>query len=262
MDYRSAILDGRLPLPSRPAFVAGIGEHYTELAEDMFTAMWYAYLHNGSKNPTTNKNSSVVNLPFWSDKFDNTNVFNIVLQSLANAGWIHSISVPSRNWAEAGLVEDKLLQYVTVDELQSVRAYRKFQCYILEDKPSTKQSSTRVNGKTKDTGLRRPGFLATGNTRFSYDTDYMLQYEDVIKANLTKSMDKIAEEWPNMRHDSASYDIISCTIFDYLVSSNEIYTRGNCYIDSRGRAISSCLSKVANPLGFKDFRALIVIPEQ
>jgi hypothetical protein len=89
----------------------------------------------------------------------------------------------------------------------------------------------------------------------------MLEYRDVIQKNLTKSMDKIAELCPNLRHDSASYDTISVEILEYYLDSNDTYTRGNNYNDSRGRAISESLSKVGNPISCKDFRALIVLPE-
>ena len=103
--------------------------------------------------------------------------------------------------------------------------------------------------------------MKAGNTRFSYDQAHMEKYADVIQQNLTKSMDKIAEFYPELRHDRASYDTISCDILEYHIESNTTYTRGDNYNDSRGRAISSSLGKVANPISCKDFRALLVIPE-
>ena len=248
---RDKLLRGSIELPSYTAFSAKIGDYYAALANKLFTAMWYAYL----------KNKGTVSLVYWSDRFDNAQVFNIVLLSLSDAGWITCHSIPARNWAEASLNETKLLEYCTASELESIRAHNKFAQYRLVDNSSTKATATRLNGKVRNTGLVRNGFMAAGNTRFSYDQNYMDQYSEPIRRNLTKSMDKIAEMYPQLRHDHASYDAISSEILDYHLNTNDTFTRGDNYNDSRGRAISSVLSKVANPISAKDFRALLVIPE-
>ena len=247
---RQQLLDGRLPLPNRNAFVTAIGEPFTRMTEHMFKSLWHNYL----------KNKGVISLPYYADKFNNAKVFNLVLKSLSEAGWIVCHSIPARNWAEASLNESKLLEYCTQDELESIRAYFKYSDYVLDNSPSSLTKATRLNGKTVDTGLVREGFAQAGNSAFTYDQEVMFEYKDVIQANLTKSMDKIAELCPNLRHDQASYDTISVDILDYYLESNATYTRGNNYNDSRGRAISSCLSKVGNPISSKDFRSLIVIP--
>ena len=248
---RSKLLTGRLELPSYEKFLTAVGKHYTELASKMVQAMWYAYL----------KDKGSINLPYWADRFDNAKVFNIVLLSLSEAGWIESHAIPQRNWAEASLNQNKLLEYCTQDELESIRAHNKFRQYRLTAEESTLTKATRLNGKTVDTGLVREGFMQAGNSTFTYDQATLSEYRTVVQRNLTKSMDKIAEMCPNLRHDRASYDTISCDILDFHLSTDEVFTRGNNYNDSRGRAISSCLSKVANPISCKDFRALIVIPE-
>ena len=248
---RDKLLRGSLELPNYSAFSTKIGHYYATLADKFFRAMWYAYL----------KNKGSVSLVYWSDRFDNASVFNIVLLSLSDANWITCHSIPSRNWAEASLNESKLLDYCTIDELESIRAHNKFKQYRLVDETSTKATATRLNGKVRNTGLVRNGFMAAGNTRFSYDQNYMEQYSEAIRLNLTKSMDKIAQMYPQIRHDHASYDSISSDILDYHLSTNDTFTRGDNYNDSRGRAISSALSKVANPISCKDFRALLVIPE-
>lgn len=246
---RELILDCNLGLPSYEKFLDGIGIPYTKLAAKMFKALWFQYL----------KDKGAISGVYWSERFSNPSVFNTVLISLSKAGWIKSHSIPARNWSEIQLNEDKLLQYVSEDELTSVRAHNKFKKYILENTPSIKSTATRVNGCTKDTGLVREGFMAAGNSAFSYDTEYLEMYAPVIQQNLTKSMDKIAEIYPEMRHDRATYDTISIEIMDYHIHHNGTYTRGNNYNDSRGRAISSSLGKVFNPIGFKDARALIIM---
>ena len=247
---RAQVLEGRLPLPSRKKFVTAIGEHYTRIAERMFKSLWHAYL----------KNKGVINSTYWSDKFNNAEVFNIVLMSLSKAGWIVSHSIPARNWAEMHLKEDKLLTLLTSDELEQVRANHKYRQYVLDNTTSTLSKATRINGKTKDTGITREGFMKAGNTKFKYDQHWLEEYSTTIQLNLTKSMDKIAERCPTLRHDRASYDTISIEIMNYHLNHDGVYSRGDNYNDSRGRAISSCLSKIANPISCKDFRALLVIP--
>ena len=243
------LLEGKLHLPNYQGFVDLIGPDYADLASRMFSAMWFAYL----------KDKSSIALPYWADKFQNDAILNSVLKSLSDANWITSHAIPARNWAEASLNEHKLLDFVSPDQLEQIRANKKFMQYILQQDLSSKTKATRLNGKTTNTGLVREGFMLAGNTEFSYDQAMMAEYQPIIQANLTKSMDKIADLCPSLRHDKASYDTISVAILDYHLHSNLTFTRGDNYNDSRGRAISSSLSKVANPISCKDFRALLVI---
>ncbi len=249
---RAELFEGKLSLPSYQSFVEAIGPEYTDLADKFMRTLWHQYL--------LNKGS--VSLPYWSDRFDNPQVFNIVLVSLSDAGWIQSHSIPARNWAEANLKEEKLLQYVPQLDLERIRATFKFSKYISSSDESTKSTATRLNGKVMNTGIVREGFMKAGNTKYQLATEYIDDYYDVIKLNCTKSMDKIAKLCPNLRHDRASYDTISVEILNYhQYHRNETFTRGNNYNDSRGRAISSGLSKVFNPISNKDARSLLVIPE-
>ena len=249
---RDKLLQGSFELPSYRKFTAKIGSHYAELANKLCLALWRAYL----------KDTGKINLVYWSDRFANAKVYNIVLLSLSDANWITCHTIPARNWAEAHLNEDKLLEYCTIEELETVRAFNKFQHYRLTSDTSTKSTATRLNGKVANTGLVREGFMEAGNSRFTYDQEYMDQYSEIIRRNLNKSMEKIAIMYPHMRSDTASYDVISSDILDYHLTTSEEFTRGNNYNDSRGRAISSSLSKVANPISCKDFRALLVIPSE
>ena len=243
------LLEGHLDLPNYQGFAKLIGTEDTDVAVKFFKALWQAYLKDKGK----------ISLPYWSSKFISQDHFNIVLKSLSKANWIISNVVPARNWADAWLNEDKLLTLVTPEALERVRASNKFQKYTLSSCESTKTSATRINGKVQNTGLVREGFMKAGNTKFSYDTAMIEEYKPIIQANLTKSMDKIAEIWPELRHDQASYDTISIEMLNYYTHSTEVYTRGDNYNDSRGRAISSSLGKIGNPVSSKDFRALLVI---
>lgn len=246
---KEQLLAGKLDLPNYQAFVSAIGPEMANLADKLFQALWYQYL----------KDKGTINSTYWSSRFNNPFVFNQVIMSLSKAGWLISHAIPARNWAEMHINEDKLLEFVSQQDLEQIRAFNKHRQYLPTHELSTIDNLTRINGKSKSTGLQRTGFMKAGNSQYKYDTQMMQDYSLIIQANLTKSMDKIAQLHPNMRHDRASYDTISIEIFDHLVQSNETYTRGNNYSDSRGRAISSALSKVANPISQKDFRALLII---
>ena len=246
---KEQLLAGRLDLPNYQAFVSAIGPEMANLADKLFQALWYQYL----------KDKGTINSTYWSSRFNNPFVFNQVIMSLSKAGWLISHAIPARNWAEMHLNEDKLLEFASQEDLEQIRAFNKHRQYLPNNELSTIDNLTRINGKTRNTGLIRTGFMKAGNSQYKYDTQMMQDYKFIIQANLTKSMDKIAQLHPNMRHDRASYDTISIEIFDHLVQSDEVYTRGNNYSDSRGRAISSALSKVANPISCKDMRSLLII---
>lgn len=246
---KEQLLAGRLDLPNYQAFVSAIGPEMANLADKLFQALWYQYL----------KDKGTINSTYWSSRFNNPFVFNQVIMSLSKAGWLISHAIPARNWAEMHINEDKLLEFVSQQDLEQIRAFNKHRQYLPTHELSTIDNLTKINGKSKSTGLIRTGFMKAGNSQYRYDTQMMQDYSLIIQANLTKSMDKIAQLHPSMKHDRASYDTISIEIFDHLVQSNETYTRGNNYSDSRGRAISSALSKVANPISQKDFRALLII---
>lgn len=246
---REQLLAGKLDLPNYQAFVSAIGPEMANLADKLFQALWFQYL----------KDKGTINSTYWSNRFNNPFIFNQVIMSLSKAGWLISHAIPARNWAEMHLNENKLLEFVSQDDLEQIRAYNKHLQYMPTNEESTVNHLTKVNGKTKNTGLLRNGFMKAGNSKYKYDTQMMQDYATIIQQNLTKSMDKIAESHPNLRHDRASYDTISIDIFNHLVQSDNTYTRGNNYSDSRGRAISSALSKVANPISCKDFRALLII---
>lgn len=246
---KEQLLAGKLDLPNYQAFVSAIGPEMANLADKLFQALWYQYL----------KDKGTINSTYWSSRFNNPFVFNQVIMSLSKAGWLISHAIPARNWAEMHINEDKLLEFVSQQDLEQIRAFNKHRQYLPTHELSTIDNLTRINGKSKSTGLIRTGFMKAGNSQYRYDTQMMQDYSLIIQANLTKSMDKIAQLHPSMRHDRASYDTISIEIFDHLVQSNETYTRGNNYSDSRGRAISSALSKVANPISCKDMRSLLII---
>jgi hypothetical protein len=196
---------------------------------------------------------------YWYDQLG-CKTINRTIRLLENHGWIISNSLPGRRWASVLLKTDKLLEFVTVDELLEIRERFQYQKYLLDCTEAGKPDLVKQNGKTKRTGLVRAGFRDSGNTQFGYDMIKLNEYKEAAKLNLTKSMDKIRQQYPDMYTDSASYDKISVGIYDWHYNNlNEVFTTGNNVSDARGRAISQSLCKVFNPISSKDARASLVI---
>jgi hypothetical protein len=249
ISYRDQILAGKLELPGKDKFESALGEEVTEMIGNMWSALWHNWLVKEMPINTTS----------WYDKFDDPQTFNLVVMSLSKAGWIISHSIPERNWAEMVINTKRLLSFTTEEELKDVRASYKFGYYRMRNTISKSSTKVRINGKTTQTGLVREGFMKAGNTAFSYDLNMLRKYEQSIQKNVTKSMDKIRNDWPDMRADETMYDEISLDVISYIIEKPRTYTRGECVADSRGRAISSSLGKVFNPISSKDARALLVL---
>lgn len=243
---RTDILNGQLPFPGKALL-----ELYPE-QEDKILAMWKAVWQNYLADDDTNG-------LYWYSELS-PKVFNDVIRRLCHHGWITSHSLTGRKWASIELNTDKLMEFVSPDEIEMVKAQRKYDKYLLECKHARASSLVRQNGKTKRTGLVRKGFRDAGNTQFGYDMYALNKYEKAVKLNLTKSMDKIRQDYPEMRSTEASYDVVSVGIYDWHDGNkHEVFTTGDSISDSRGRAISQALKKVANPISSKDFRAALVI---
>ena len=252
MDIRSQILTGSLALPSSTSFKLHFGLTTTDVITRMFKASWNAYLLNKSS----------INLTYWARQFSSPKVFNDVLKQLCDNNWLVTHVIKERNWAEANLPEEKLLSYVSSEELELVRSTNKFNKYVPSFMKSEVSDLTKQNGRTKYTGLVRLGLKASSSTQFEYDTIKLKEHVDTITLNVNKGMRKVRGMFKGMPSDAASYDKVAAHIVKSLISNPCTYTMGNNYSDSRGRAIKEGLSKVANPVGYKDFRALLVIPKE
>lgn len=243
---REQLLDGKLEFPGVTLLL-----NHAEQAADIksfWQAVWYNYLNDSDTNGL-----------YWYDKLG-IRTYNDVVRRLSHHKWIETRSLTGRKWASVKLNGDKLLEFVDVDELNAIKEEYKYQKYLLECRVAKASTLVRQNGKTKRTGLVRTGFRDAGNTQFGYDMAKLEEYETAVKKNLTKSMDKIRQEYPEMQCDGASYDNVSVGIFDWHNNNrNETFTTGDSISDSRGRAISQALKKVANPISSKDFRSALVI---
>lgn len=221
----------------------------------MWKALWHNYLNNDTKTTS---------IPYWSGEFKSQKGFRLLIEQLVKKGWLYTYINSSGNWGEMRLKEDNLLKLLANEdnptkELSTIRRKYKYKKYALDFTESTLTFATRQNGKTRFTGLYREGFALAGNTQFGYDTEAINKHMDAIKLNITKSMDKIRETNKDLRDDETAYDEVSKGIIDIYANKINLYTCGDNYNDARGRAISSCLSKVGNPISSKDFRALLVV---
>jgi hypothetical protein len=250
---RAQILDGNLQLPT----ITGLNDITTVeqriQIDAMFRALWNAYLLKGPGTP--------INTPFWVKRINNVKLVNLVLKLLSQNNWIISRSLPNNNWAEAYLNQEKFLQYVTMEELTLVRKYKKFRKYMPSYKESTKSTQTKLGSEYLDTGLVRDGFMATGNSEYSYDTVMMEQYKDIVSPLITKGIDKMISRYPQITADLANYKTVGEDIVEALIYEQGIYTGGNRTNDPRGRNNRGDLDKIGNPVGFKIMRALLQIPE-
>jgi len=243
---REQLLEGKLPYPGM-----GIYADFPDKVEEIdsfWRAIWFNYLNDSDTNGL-----------HWYEKLG-PKCYNSMVKRLSHFGWVTSHSLTGRKWASVEINTDKLLEFVSPDELEAIRKEYKYSKYLLECKDARASTLVRQNGKTKRTGLVRTGFRDAGNTQFGYDMAKLKEYEEAVKKNLTKSMDKIRKDYPEMQCDDASYDNVSVGIFDWHDNNRyETFTTGDSISDSRGRAISQGLKKVANPISSKDFRAALVI---
>lgn len=250
MGFKQDLLEGRLQLPLENYWEDTFPQDIQNIKR-MWGALWHNYLR---------KTESTTSVPYWFDQFEDHNAFRSFIEAMAKANWVHTNINDRGHWGEMRLNGTKLLDIVSEDELTQIRV--KFKCakYVMSFTQAVKVSATRQNGVIRDTGLVREGFALAGNTQFGLDTVALEQHLYPIQRNLTKSMEKVKNIYPELKADKALYDEIALEIADhYKNNTEELYTLGDNYNDSRGRAISSGLSKIGNPISSKDFRALLVV---
>lgn len=243
---RERILQGKLDFPGSKLL-----ETYPEQEQEMLAfwkAVWFNFLNDNDTNGL-----------YWYEKLG-IKLYNDVVRRLCHHKWLKSSSLSGRRWASVELNLDKLLEFVTEDELEDVKAKYKYSKYVLGFEDSRASTLVRQNGETKRTGLKRNGFRDAGNTQFGYDMAALERYEPAVIKNLTKSMDKIRHLYPEMKNTQSSYDSVSVGIYEWHKENRfDVFTTGNSISDSRGRAISDALSRVANPISSKDFRSALII---
>lgn len=216
-------------------------------AKRFWSSLWANYVRN--KGSTS--------LPYWMEQMGDAKKFNGLLYTLRE--WIISTVIPARNWAEVQLNESKLLGYFDEETLTNYRKTNKYSKYVPAFEESYTPTQVRVNGEITETGIVRDGFSKAAMTQYYYDTTVLNKHLEGVIVNTVKGMCKMRERY-DFPVDDASYDVVAAEIVTGLAKKPTMFTQGGNVSDSRGRAIKASLSKVANPIGYKDFRALIVIP--
>lgn len=237
-----------LDLPNYDLLVKHFTDEDLDTAERFWNSLWNNYIRN--KGSTS--------LPFWAEQFSNPLAFNQLL--IVWKDYVNSVVVPERSWAEVSLNEQALLKQFDSTELTEYRKSNKLLRYLPQAKESVAAKLVRSQGVVMKTGLVRSGFRKAANSQYYYDSRALNKHKQMVINDTTKSMRKLRETM-DIDMDDAAYDMISTDIVEYLAVNPFIMTQGNSFCDSRGRAIKESLGKVANPIGYKSFRALITIPK-
>ena len=252
---REEILEGTLEVPMQ--IVNLVGFNYVNEIVELWDAMWHNYL---SRKSTTS-------VPYWADKWSNQEKFGELTYHLSKSGWCTVVMDSSRNWGEISLNESKLLTYLSIEELTDVRRGFKGKKYMprksMKSKTIETSSLTKVNGKKMSTGITREGFALAGTSEFKYDVEAIKANRFVIEKNLVKSMEKLSIKLGKTYdefNDDLHYAGICRDVLQMVIDNeSEVYTTGINISDSRGRAISTVLKQVFNPIANKDARSCLSI---
>ena len=246
MDRRFDILDGNLYTPEQLNDIVDHPEFDT-----LFQALWYNYLLDEDKTTS---------IAYWSDRFNDEKAFVMATKHLSESGWAIVKLNPARNWGTIKLNGDKLLKWLSKDELKRVRKTFKYSKYLMPKRGKETSTVAKTAKGKREIGLIRTGTAIAGKNKFQYDTDMIHKYYDAIVKNVTKSMKELSKTMDIALNDETGYTKISKEVVDaYMYGTEEQYCMGEALMDSRGRAIFEGLGKVGNPIGYKDFRALLKI---
>ena len=246
MDRRNQILNGILSSPVQIRDFVNNPEF-----DNMFQSLWHNYLLN---------EEAETSVAYWADRFNDTKAFVVATRLLSKGGWIIVKMNPTTHWGTIKLNGSKLLKWVSKEELKQVRKEFKFNKYMMPASGSSVDNIAKTPKGKIDIGLSRPGTAKAGQNKFKYDNKMLWKYRKPIIQNVTKSMRKLAQQIDIALEDETGYAYISEELVNaYIAEPDKEFCMGKALMDSRGRAIFEGLSKVANPIGFKDFRALIKI---
>ena len=240
-ERRENILNGKLTFPKIVLQQIVFNNLITDYENTMefWEDLWHSFLRE-----------SHLSTEVYMDKFNDSNVFNSLLMLLSNYGWI--ISEVESNYGFIKLQEDKILKWISKEELKEIRLKYRTNKYKLRSKDKYIDNLVKVQGSYQKTGLVREGFATIMNNKFSYDLEFMEEYLEEIANNLLKGL---VED-----NKQVSYEEITFELLGLIGESNNSYCVERNISDSRGRAIFQCQKRIANPISSKDMRALMVIP--
>ena len=243
---QTQILNGNLRLPTITNYEKTFGKDIQQLAEQFFQSLWYHYLKNSD--------NAITSTVYWAKKFENPIAFNVLLGTLSKSNWITILTQPSRNWSEVKLNEAKLLDYVDLDTLVSVRKYNKFKQYILETYDPKFIPNYTISNVT------RKGFAKASTVPFQFNTTQISNNIELFISEINKGINKTINKYPSLLDNKANYAVISKEIIENYAISDTTYMSGQNRLDPRGRDIAGYLNKIGNPIGYKVMRHNLVIP--
>lgn len=250
---REHILQGSLPLPGYEKFEETIYNEVLGTLQSMWQSMWRHYCANKSSTSTV----------FWTEQAGpgKTALFLGAIKNLFRSDWIELKT--TENYSSINIKESKLLEFVTMEELEQVRLEFRVSRYlpIVDTTNQNGLAAVYANGIRTTRKLSRPGMEIGAKSVFQLDRNAILNNYEAILPEVTKGMDKVFLDYPELKSDGANYREVSEEVLKYLALEEHSFNMGINNVDSRGRAIKSGLSKVMNPIGFKVARALLIIPE-
>ena len=236
MNRREEILNGIISFPNQIMEIINPEPNIKELILDF----WEALVNNFMLEKT-------VDTILWYNKINNKDIFNILLYHLSKSGWIDVIT--EMNYSCIELRKEKILKWVTDEEIQNIRFRNKFIKYRYKYEPSEISTLVKINGSIKETGLVREGFRLAGTHKFKLDCKYLHQLFDDIQNNIFHGLKPTEKD--------ISYDEVGKELLNFYSVANDDFNLNKCLIDSRGRAIYQCTKKIFNPISSKDCRAMI-----
>lgn len=238
---REQLLEGTCEFPKQIINILHAEGSIVDLIMEFWDALWNSFLRD--------KNISAL---VWADKFDDEKFFAQLLMHLGKAGWINTRV--DNNYATIEFNNDKLLKWLSQDEINEMKFSRKTSHYRMSRAKSFLSNIVKVNNTRMETGLVRAGFMKAGNNKFSYDTTFIAMYPAEIAYNIDKAY--------NVGTKEVTYNEVVKDLVEYYGKVDDYFTLGNNLIDSRGRSIFQCSKRVFNPVSHKDARASLICPSQ
>ena len=123
---------------------------------------------------------------------------------------------------------------------------------------------TKVNGQLREIGLTRNGFAKVAKMPFSYDTNYLVKYRRPILQTMIKSITKSVEKGfiTDKFFDTESnyMEMANLMLDHYIANPTASYNLERNLGENRGRSNFKAISRIGNPISYKDFRACMVVP--
>lgn len=151
-------------------------------------------------------------------------------------------------------------------DILAYRAKRKLDAFLMRyDDKKYPDTLVKRNGKIESDGVPRPAFNRACKREFLIDIDYLKKYRRPIIQNMIKSIKKgieLGHIQDSYFNDKASYTEIANMAVDYYIANPTRYYNSEFNVgDQRARAIYNILKRIGNYITFKDFRALLVVPQ-